>query len=145
MRYVAVAFFDNYIEAHLCQAKLEQANINCWLKDEYTVTIDPVLTQAIGGIKLMVHEAQAERAQDLLAQWHREQQQGHLCPACGAADVQLVSSARKPANWLTAVITFLLGSYAIAPEKKYHCFACGHEFLPQQSQIKVSTKQPDNI
>ena len=28
--------------------------IRCWLKDENTVTIDPILTNAIGGIKVMV-------------------------------------------------------------------------------------------
>ncbi len=32
----------------------EEEGINCWLKDENTVTIDPILTNAIGGIKLMV-------------------------------------------------------------------------------------------
>ncbi len=45
---------------------LQEAGINCHLKDEYTVTVDPFLSPALGGMKLMVYSTQAERANDLL-------------------------------------------------------------------------------
>lgn len=45
---------------------LQEAGINCHLKDEYTVTVDPFLSPAIGGMKLMVYATQAERAAELL-------------------------------------------------------------------------------
>ncbi|HMO34337.1 MAG TPA: DUF2007 domain-containing protein [Lacibacter sp.] len=67
MQFLPLHTFDNYIEAHLCLGRLEEAGINCWLMDEHSVTINPFLTNAIGGIKLMVHASQAERAQELLA------------------------------------------------------------------------------
>ena len=62
MKFIQLRSFDNYIEAHIVMGSLQEENINCWLKDEYSVTIDPMLSNAIGGIKLMVTEAQAERA-----------------------------------------------------------------------------------
>ena len=46
--------------------RLEQENIRCHLQDEYTVTIDPFLSNAIGGIKLMVPAIQVERALQIL-------------------------------------------------------------------------------
>lgn len=72
MSFVAVYSFDNYIPAHLILGRLEEEGINAWLKDEHTVTIDPFLTNAFGGIKLMVHIAQADRARALLTTWNAE-------------------------------------------------------------------------
>ena len=46
--------------------RLEQEGIKAYLQDEYTVTIDPILSNAIGGIKLMVYDHQAERALELI-------------------------------------------------------------------------------
>jgi hypothetical protein len=47
--------------------RLKEEFINCFLQDEYTVTIDPLLSNAVGGIKLMVADSQAERADKILS------------------------------------------------------------------------------
>ena len=60
--------FDNYITAHIVLSMLQDAGINCHLKDEYILTIDPLLSPALGGIKLMVAAAQVDRALELLAE-----------------------------------------------------------------------------
>lgn len=64
--FVLLATFDNYIPAHIALGKLKDEYINCYLQDEYTVTIDPLLANAIGGIKLMVATSQAQRALEIL-------------------------------------------------------------------------------
>ena len=66
MNFVLVQSYDNYIPAHIALGRLREEFINCYLQDEYTVTIDPLISNAIGGIKLMVAEEQAQRAIDLL-------------------------------------------------------------------------------
>jgi len=66
MQYVKLRSFDNYIPAHIALGKLENQSISCYLVDENTVTIDPFLSYAIGGIKLMVASNQAERALSIL-------------------------------------------------------------------------------
>jgi hypothetical protein len=66
MDFVQIRAFDNYIYAHIALSMLQDAGINCHLKDEYTVTIDPFLSPALGGMKLMVHASQAQRALELL-------------------------------------------------------------------------------
>lgn len=62
MKFVMLCSFDNYIAAHIAWGRLKEEYINCYLQDEYSVTIDPFLSNAIGGIKLMVAEPQLERA-----------------------------------------------------------------------------------
>ena len=71
MDFIQIRSFDNYIYAHIVLGMLQDAGINCHLKDEYTITIDPFLSPAIGGMKLMVHSSQAERAIELLEQTER--------------------------------------------------------------------------
>jgi hypothetical protein len=67
-KFIEIQAYDNYIYAHIVLARLQDSGISCHLKDEYTITIDPLLSPALGGIKLMVAESQVERALRVLDQ-----------------------------------------------------------------------------
>ena len=73
MDFVQIRAFDNYIYAHIALTMLRDAGINCHLTDEHTVTLDPLLSPAIGGMKLMVHASQAQRAVELLEAANRNE------------------------------------------------------------------------
>ena len=128
MSYSILNTYDNYIDANLHLMQLQEEGINCWLKDEHTVTIDPILTNAVGGIKLMVHETQKERATDLLRTIINKAKENRACPHCGSLNVEYIVSNRKASNWFSAFFSFLLGDMAIGAQKIYHCFDCGKEF-----------------
>jgi hypothetical protein len=68
VNFIQIRSYDNYVYAHIILSKLQDSGINCHLKDEYTITIDPLLSPALGGIKLMVAAPQVERALELLAE-----------------------------------------------------------------------------
>jgi predicted RNA-binding Zn-ribbon protein involved in translation (DUF1610 family) len=133
MEFVLLNAYNNYIEAHIAKGVLEEQEINCWLKDEYTVTIDPILTNAVGGIKLMVDKNEAKRAWEILDNLRKEQKASVICPRCGSHNIEFVNTPRKAANWLSSIATFFLGDYAMAVDKVNHCFDCGHEF-PEDSK-----------
>jgi len=144
MSYTVLNTYDNYIEANLHLLQLQEEGINCWLKDEHTVTIDPLLSNAIGGIKLMVHETQKERAQDLLRTIINKAKENRACPYCSSLNVEYIVSNRKPANWFSALLTYLIGGYPLAAEQIYHCFNCGKEFEEVKSaspEASVVSKQ----
>jgi predicted RNA-binding Zn-ribbon protein involved in translation (DUF1610 family) len=132
MEFINIRSFDNYVAAHIAMGRLEEDNINCWLKDENTVTIDPILTNAVGGIKLMVASQQAERAAGILRTLENEYKALHPCPQCGSLNIDLVSTPRKASNWASAIIGLLFTSYAMPVEKVYHCFDCGHEYCEEE-------------
>jgi len=46
--------------------QLEEHGIKGYLQDEFSVTIDPILTNAIGGIKLIVSEHDVREATTVL-------------------------------------------------------------------------------
>lgn len=73
MKFLAVKTFDDYISAHVVMGRLKEEDIVCHLENEHTITTAPFLSPISGGIKLMVPEAQSERAFELLTQWGNEQ------------------------------------------------------------------------
>src|SRR3954452_6649616 len=126
MEFIPVQSFNNYVEAHIAMGNLQQQHINCWLKDEYTVTIDPILANAVGGIKLMVAKVQVPRAIEILKAAAGNIKQQYACPHCGNRDIQLVESPQKKVNLLTAIISRLLGSNTIS-NQSWHCYNCGKD------------------
>jgi hypothetical protein len=132
MDYLLLRSFENYISASITLARLDEEGITCYLKDEYTVTIDPILSNAVGGIKLMVHPADFEEATRLLAGFDKDYRESLSCPKCGSSDIEYIS---KPGikTWATAILSWFFSSYALASEQVYHCYACEFEFrdLPE--------------
>ena len=70
MEFVLLQVFTNYIEAHIVKGRLEAAGINCWLEGEHlsALIVDPILTNAIAGIKLMVAKDDVDRALEIINQ-----------------------------------------------------------------------------
>lgn len=134
MEFIHLKSYTNYIDAHIAKGVLEENGIDCWLKDENTTTINPVLGNIVGGIKLMVVKDAAQRAWEILQELKKEQQQKIVCPKCNSHNLEFVSTPRKASNWLTALVTFFTGDFAIAPDKVYHCFDCGHEFSQKEDE-----------
>ncbi|MFI5133162.1 MAG: DUF2007 domain-containing protein [Chitinophagales bacterium] len=128
MDFVPVVSFNEYIEANIILGRLQNEGINCWLKDENSATVTPFLSNAIGGIKLMVAESQEERAFQLLKEFRQHQQSLRSCPRCGSNNTELVSSPRKASTWLGALFGLLFASPPLVSENAYHCFDCGKEF-----------------
>lgn len=74
MKFVCLHIYDDYVEANIILGRLQSQDINSWLQDENLVTVFPGLTNAVGGIKLMVAENQVERATELLRQLKDEKE-----------------------------------------------------------------------
>ena len=128
MNFVILQSFNNYLDAHLLMAKLESEDIQCWLQDENTVTLYPILTNAVGGIKLFVNKNDLSRARQIFWEVENNRKKTIECPKCKGHNIELVSTPRKAANWFSAILTFFLGDYALAVDKVNHCFDCGNEF-----------------
>lgn len=128
MSFITVQSFNNYIDAHIILGRLKDAGIECWLRNEATTTIIPIWTNATGGIQLMVKKEHFQRAGRLLQRIEEEKKINRLCPDCFSHNVEFINTMRKPVNWLSAIVTFFLGDFAMMPEQRYHCFHCGAEF-----------------
>lgn len=107
--------------------RLEDEGIRAYLQNEHTVTIDPILSNAIGGIQLMIYHEQLERALQLISGFEQEYKQAVVCPRCQSTDMQYITQPNNVTNWFTAITTWLFGNYALSFKKVYKCLHCGYE------------------
>ena len=134
MELVTLQSFDNFFSANIQLTRLRASGIECYLKDEYTVTIDPLLSNAIGGIKLLVRKSEEHSIRKLLREMNAEADSKLLCPQCGSHKFILVPK-RSAENLLAAITTWLFSAYAVSAENVYRCTDCGYESeaLPEEN------------
>jgi hypothetical protein len=141
---VTVQSFDNYFSASIILTRLQAEGVECYLKDENTVTIDPMLSNAIGGIKLQVKLEDGERVVKLLRSYHIEYMLSATCPECGSNSFSHITKP-KVANYLTAILTYLFAGYAVAPEYIYQCGNCGYECETLPDPKEEFFKEENNV
>lgn len=134
MEFIILKSFANYVDAHILLGRLKDEGIACWLRNEHTSTVMPVWNNALGGIQLMVAKEQEQKAAYILKVIEEERRAQMRCPKCNGANVEYINTMRRPVNWLSAAVTFLLGDMALMPEQRYHCFTCGHEWKEKEKE-----------
>ena len=115
MDFVELRSFDNYIEANIVLNMLQHQNIVCHLKDENIITIDPFLSPAIGGMKLM------EDAEE-------EYLKTKACPVCHSHRLTIQSVQKKSTCRLASLASMILGGNSVEVSKFYRCENCGYDF-----------------
>ena len=126
METVILRAYDNYFTANIALTKLRAAGIECYLKDENTVTIDPLLSIAIGGIKLLVRKDNLEEASMELNNYDEQARSMLKCPNCGGNNFIQVPK-KSTQNFVAAILSWLFSQYAISAENVYQCSNCGYE------------------
>ena len=124
---VTIRRFRGLFEAHLAKASLDSAGIECFLADENMVRMDWFYSDAVGGVKLLVNEADASEAAAVLDQpipesfdveGVGEYQQPH-CPHCGSLDISL---GAQP-----SVYGSLFDDKPVpVPVQGWYCHKCSH-------------------
>ncbi len=126
MKWIVAKSYNDYFKANIALTKLQNEGIETFLKDENTVSIDPMLGNAIGGIKLMILEADTDKVIEIFKTWEEEAKALAKCPKCGSSNLDLVTR-QTPENFVMAFFTTITASYALA-DTHYQCNACKHKF-----------------
>ena len=88
--------------------------------------MDPLLTNAVGGIKLVINKKDSREVFELLQQFDEDYKRKAVCPKCGSHNIELVPK-QTTANMIAAVLSWLFSSYAVSVENIYKCSSCGYE------------------
>ena len=125
MNFVCIRAYDNYIKANLELSLLREAGINCHLKDEYTVTIDPLLSPALGGMKLMVAEDNRQQAFGILEESDKFYLKSVPCPRCRHFTLEMVTETTSYESLGGKIKSLLINGQAEKVKKFYRCENCG--------------------
>lgn len=130
--FVTIARFQYSSEAHIVKGRLEADGIQAFLKDNITIDTDPLVSNAIGGIKLKVRSEDEKIAKEILKsiKAYALDDNGNpiLCPNCGRNEIEFYStidSFKAFMSFLMGLITFTLPFHT---RYKYICENCKTEF-----------------
>jgi hypothetical protein len=64
---VLIARLFTPVEAHMLQSRLEAEGVPAVVADDQIVGVNPLLTMAVGGVRVLVPESDAERAREIVS------------------------------------------------------------------------------
>jgi hypothetical protein len=116
-----IAAFSKPEEAHLARSRLEGSGIRAHVRDEHTIGLYWLYSNALGGVRLDVADEDVERAKEVLGLPPTDA--GLLCcPRCGSSDTRM-----REFGLFTAVCVGL-GFVLPSMVRRADCRACGHFF-----------------
>ncbi len=127
-----IARFQYSSEAQIIKGRLEAEGIQVFLTDNLTIDTDPLVSNAIGGVKLKVLSRQAMKAQHILETINKysSDDEGNTisCPNCKSEHVQLFSTINDVKSFFSFVFGVLIGTLPFYAKHKYRCDDCNNEF-----------------
>lgn len=120
--FYTVAAFEYTAEAQVMKGKFESQGIAVFLKDEHTLDADPLISNAIGGVKLQVHLKDKEAAIALYKEIREYEVDRYgnriICPNC-KKDRVLIAPPRKNLRYML---------FPFFEPTRYLCGECGEIF-----------------
>ncbi len=134
MNFKQIASYDNYLLANMALGMLQENGINCHLKDEYIVTIDPLLNPAVGGIKLMIGEQDYEQALHIIKDAEAAYLSEIPCPHCHSHSLITEEKICRPEGFWGKLKNQIAYGQTSTYSKFYRCQNCKNIF----TEIPVS-------
>lgn len=128
MNFKQIASYDNFMLANMTLGLLQQNGINCHLKDENIVTIDPLLNPAVGGIKLLVEETDYPAAVVLIQEAEEDYLKDIACPNCKSHSLEVEEKIDQPESFWGKLKNQIAYGQSSTYSKKYRCQRCNSLF-----------------
>ena len=127
-----IAKYQYSTEAQIIKGRLESEGIPVFLSDNFTIETDPLVSNAIGGIKLKVYVEDALQAQHILdsIQKYSVDDDGNAikCTNCNSNHIVMVSTITDFKSFFSFLVGFLFGTLPFYTKDKYKCEDCNTEF-----------------
>ncbi|MEO8934824.1 MAG: DUF2007 domain-containing protein [Xanthomarina sp.] len=127
-----IARFQYSSEAQIIKGRLEADGIEVFLSDNLTIDTDPLISNAIGGVKLKVYSHQSEEALEILnsiGKYSLDDEGNSInCPTCNVKNIELFSTIKDIKSLIWFVFGVLFSSLPFYTRHKYRCETCQTEF-----------------
>ena len=119
-----IASYDNHLLANMTLGYLQENGIYCYLQNENTILADPLLSNAIGGIGLMVSEKDEATALALIILAENNYLKEKLCKKCVNYNLQIEEKADEPTTFWAKLKNNILYGQTNLYSKKIRCTNC---------------------
>lgn len=119
-------------EAFIYKGKIESEGIEIFMRDQFTIDANPMISNAVGGVKLYVKTKDYSKAKEILSHISRfsVNNEGQLlrCPNCKAEEVEMETTIKNKKSFFPFIASLLIGGLPYHVEYVYRCNACKFEF-----------------
>jgi hypothetical protein len=129
---VVVATFSFPLDAQIAKASLDSVGIPAFIADEHTINMQWLYSNAMGGVRLLVAEEDAEQAKNILQTDFSDSvdtscaSSPEKCPKCHSEDVAPYTQGKK-----SAFLVFILAGFPLFfYQHGLKCNQCQHFWLP---------------
>ncbi len=131
-----IARFQYSAEAQIIKGRLQAEGIQVFLSDNITIDTDPLVSNAIGGVKLKVLSNQALEAEDILKSIKKysinDEGDAIDCPNCNSEKIELFSTIKDAKSFFALIFAFIttlfVSTLPLYSKHKYRCEDCKTEF-----------------
>jgi len=118
-KFFIVAAFEYVADVQIIKGKLESEGIPVFLRDENTLNSDPLISNAIGGVKLQVYTKDKDRALEIYNEIRAYAIDDYgnriVCPNCKAQKSEAYFERKSIFHRL----------FPFFEKRKYKCLECG--------------------
>ncbi|TDN95529.1 hypothetical protein DET49_101127 [Salegentibacter sp. 24] len=130
--FVNIACYQYSSEAQIVKGKLQSEGIEVFLADQVLIDTDPLISQAIGGVKMNVRTCDRARALAVLNEIENYSLDNEgkrlICPSCNSIHVKVYTNVKDLRSFLAFLISFLTFSLPIHYKYDYYCESCKNKF-----------------
>lgn len=127
-----IAVFQYSSEAEIIKGRLEADGISVFLLDNNTINTNPIVSNAIGGVKLQVLSKQETEAMEILNSISSysldDEGKAIECPNCHKTQVELFSTIKDLKSFMAFLGGIIFGTLPFHTRYNYRCEACKTEF-----------------
>jgi DNA-directed RNA polymerase subunit RPC12/RpoP len=124
-KFYTIAAFEYAADVQIIKGKLESEGIKVFLKDENTLNSDPLISNAIGGVKLQVYTSDKDQALEIYNEIRAYALDDYgapvVCPNCKAKRSEVYYNRKGIFHKL----------FPFFEKRKYKCLNCGMITKPQ--------------
>ena len=133
---VTIATFPDALKAQIMRGRLEAEGIPAFIADEHTITNQPYLSMAYGGVRLQVMDNYYNQALEIIGTQNpfsilnaaTEQRSTQQCPNCHSEKIEEVNSSAKP-SFLTFLRNLLTSRTSEVGVRRFSCHNCGYHWI----------------
>jgi hypothetical protein len=118
-KFYMIGAFEFVADVQIIKGKLEAEGIPVFLRDENTLNSDPLISNAIGGVKLQVYTKDKDRALEIYNEIRAYAVDGEgeavVCPNCKAQKSEVYYERKSIFHRL----------FPFFEKRKYKCLNCG--------------------
>ncbi len=130
--FITIATFQYSSEAQIIKGRLEADGIEVFMTDNYTIDTDPLVSNAIGGVKLKVYakdEVKAREILKLISEYSLDDEGTPLeCPNCQSTKIHYMINITDVKSLFSFIVGAIFGVLPFYTKYDHRCEACKHTF-----------------